>query len=273
MVDGPDEVVTPILWTEPISIGRYQVHPRKAVVDDDALDFAINLPTHGAYLRGLGKRAQVVDASQVVSFARGTGSRNTAVGPTHGGLYLRLAPAVVDALTDAGVEGAWTAQGPVTAGIRRRWVALCRAAHQGLSQEALYEHGLVLTTEVLAALGARSPPVAPGTPARVREVQLWIQAHPESPATLDQLGDAVGWSRFQLCRAFARCTGTTVHALRESVRIGLALERLRDPRCDLASLGLALGYSSHSHFTARFRACTGTTPVQWRRSTNVAARI
>jgi AraC-like DNA-binding protein len=41
-----------------------------------------------------------------------------------------------------------------------------------------------------------------------------------------------------------------------------------DTSRDLAAIGVDLGFSSHSHFTAAFRACFGVTPSTLRRSAN-----
>jgi AraC-like DNA-binding protein len=51
---------------------------------------------------------------------------------------------------------------------------------------------------------------------------------------------------------------------RHELRLRLALDRLRDPNVDLTDLSLDLGYSSHSHFTARFRRHFGIVPSQVR---------
>ena len=65
----------------------------------------------------------------------------------------------------------------------------------------------------------------------------------------------------QLSRAFRRARGRTLTAYRTEVRLAQAIERLRrDPSADLTDVALACGYSSHSHFTATFRAHIGMTP-------------
>ena len=74
-----------------------------------------------------------------------------------------------------------------------------------------------------------------------------------------------GLSRFRLCRAFRRATGSTLHAWREERRMRAALAALADGADDLTRLALDLGYSSHSHFTARFRRTFGRSPSAARR--------
>jgi len=71
-------------------------------------------------------------------------------------------------------------------------------------------------------------------------------------------------SPWRLCRAFRRATGQTITSYRHSLRVLLALERLRDRRIALTDLALDLGYSSHSHFTSVFRRHMGITPSEFR---------
>jgi AraC family transcriptional regulator len=81
-----------------------------------------------------------------------------------------------------------------------------------------------------------------------------------TPFTIGSLAQATGVSAFHLCRVFREHTGLTIHAYRNQLRLRGALERVIDQRCDLTDVALSLGYSSHSHFTAAFRAAYGITP-------------
>jgi transcriptional regulator GlxA family with amidase domain len=49
-----------------------------------------------------------------------------------------------------------------------------------------------------------------------------------------------------------------------------ALDEVLDSRRDLTTIGIALGFSSHSHFTACFRASFGVTPSALRRGARAA---
>ena len=85
-----------------------------------------------------------------------------------------------------------------------------------------------------------------------------------APLTLQALAAAVATSPFHLARVFKRVTGTTLHGHRSELRLRAALEPLASPSCDLLRLALSLGYSSHSHFTAAFRAGFGVSPSDLR---------
>lgn len=83
---------------------------------------------------------------------------------------------------------------------------------------------------------------------------------PGDRRTLSQVAGILGVSVFHLCRVFRRQTGTTLHAYRNRLRLAVALELVARRRRDLTDVALALGYSSHSHFTAAFRREYGVPP-------------
>lgn len=83
-------------------------------------------------------------------------------------------------------------------------------------------------------------------------------------ATLREIAAEAGASPYHLCRAFRALTGETMTAYRHSLRLRVALDRLRDRRVDLTDLALDLGYDSHSHFTRVFRRAFGAPPSAWR---------
>lgn len=93
----------------------------------------------------------------------------------------------------------------------------------------------------------------------------WMAPRAADRLTLGQIAAAVDCSVFHLCRSFRRATGLTLHEYRDQVRLRIALERIGDGERDLSQLALALGYSSHSHFTASFRRAFGAPPSSARR--------
>jgi len=77
---------------------------------------------------------------------------------------------------------------------------------------------------------------------------------------LTSLARKLDTSPYHLCRVFREGTGVTLHTYRLDLRLRLAIERLADPRVDLSRIAHDLGFSSHSHFTARLRRWFGSTP-------------
>lgn len=118
------------------------------------------------------------------------------------------------------------------------------------------------------AHGLRDEPGPEGArgAARIEEVKAFLSLRFREPVSLKEIAERVGVSVFYLCRLFRRATGTTLHAHRNRLRLWTALEPAADPGTDLTGLGLDLGYSSHSHFTAAFRQTFGTTPAELRRT-------
>ncbi|MGZ7079713.1 MAG: helix-turn-helix transcriptional regulator [Thermoanaerobaculia bacterium] len=129
----------------------------------------------------------------------------------------------------------------------------------GIDEEALRIFSSVMTA------AQEGPPVAnPAMRDAVETVKRIIAGAPSRNVGLRTLAAQTGSSPFQLCRAFRRLTGMTMTGFRHSLRIRIALDRLRDHRTDLTDLALDLGYASHSHFSASFRRQVGITPSQFR---------
>lgn len=98
----------------------------------------------------------------------------------------------------------------------------------------------------------------------VEHAKALVAANPSRNIPLRVLAGATGISPFQLCRAFRAHAGETITHYRHTLRLRLAVSRLRDGARDLTDLALDLGYSSHSHFTLVFRRHFGMTPSQYR---------
>jgi AraC family transcriptional regulator len=99
---------------------------------------------------------------------------------------------------------------------------------------------------------------------RVEAAKSILAAAPQRKISLLELARAVELSPYHLCRLFRGSEGMSLTEYRHSLRLRLALGRLRDGAEDLSALAQDLGYSSHSHFTAVFRRHFGITPSQVR---------
>jgi AraC-like DNA-binding protein len=82
--------------------------------------------------------------------------------------------------------------------------------------------------------------------------------------SLADVSAALGCSVFHLCRTFRAHTGSSLHAYRRRLRVRRALERVIETDEDLLSVGLSLGFSGHSHFTATFKREFGIVPSELR---------
>lgn len=94
----------------------------------------------------------------------------------------------------------------------------------------------------------------------VYAVKHFLATHFTERITLDQIAQAVHCSPYHLCRIFRQQTGSPMHVYLNHLRLRTALEYLSEGADDLATLGLELGYSSHSHFTHAFKRAFGASP-------------
>lgn len=95
---------------------------------------------------------------------------------------------------------------------------------------------------------------------RIQRVIEALAAEPRRRRSTAELAQLAGLSPSHFCVAFRRETGRTVGEVWSSLRLCVALDRLGLGRGDLTDLALELGFSSHAHFTARFRRHFGCTP-------------
>lgn len=85
------------------------------------------------------------------------------------------------------------------------------------------------------------------------------------PLTLGGIAREVHCSPFHLSRLFRRATGVSLYRAVVRLRLREGLERLLDQPENVATIALALGFASHSHFTDAFRAEFRCPPSQARR--------
>lgn len=100
----------------------------------------------------------------------------------------------------------------------------------------------------------------------VNDAKKLIAKDPRRPLALEVVARELEVSPFHLCRTFKSLTGQSLREHIERFRLFLALEAVRDPSRDLSAIAFEHGFSSHSHFTARFRRAFGCTPSRIRRT-------
>jgi AraC-like DNA-binding protein len=145
---------------------------------------------------------------------------------------------------------------------------------------ALLRHSLrqeladVLEAETLAltllqrALGPRTAHVAGATVGRQRladRAKLVLATDLGRRWTLREIAAEIGCSPVYLTQVFQQVEGVPLYRYQLRLRLARALDLLGEYD-DLSALGLQLGFSSHSHFSAAFREAYGRSPTEFRQS-------
>ena len=149
------------------------------------------------------------------------------------------------------------------------WARLQRGDVDALEVEEL---GIGLLDAALSvARGKRDARslAAPGDPGRrwrqIERVKEAIAVQPERKWTLSDLADIACVTPGHLAHVFRAEAGTSVYRYVVRSRLAGALDAVLESDADLTAIALDAGFASHSHFTARFRALFGHTPVDLRR--------
>jgi AraC-like DNA-binding protein len=97
----------------------------------------------------------------------------------------------------------------------------------------------------------------------VDRAKQYLHAHFCERVTLGEVARVVGVSSVYLTQEFTRSEGLSLYRYQMLLRLNRSLVEL--PHCDsITDLALALGFSSHSHFGAAFKAMYGVTPSDYR---------
>lgn len=89
--------------------------------------------------------------------------------------------------------------------------------------------------------------------------------------TLSEIASEVGVSPVYLTQVFQQVEATPLYRYQLRLRLARALDLLGQYE-DLTALGLDLGFSSHSHFSASFKQSFGQTPAEFQRSAQLRRR-
>lgn len=159
---------------------------------------------------------------------------------------------------------------PVYDGVDRAVHGLAR----GLLEEAradaltcrLYVESLADFLALRLLRGAASqPPAAEGlSAAQLRRVTDHIARHIDEDLSTAGLAALLDLSAFHFSRRFKAATGLAPYQYVTRQRISLARELLAKTRLTLAEISYRTGFSSQSHFGARFKRIVGVSPRRYR---------
>ncbi len=98
-----------------------------------------------------------------------------------------------------------------------------------------------------------------------RMVGAYIEEHLAEQISLDTLAQLIGLSPYYFCRTFKQSFGMPPHRYHTSRRIEHAKTLLARPASTVTDVGLSVGFSDTSAFTAAFHKAAGLTPTAYRR--------
>ena len=99
-----------------------------------------------------------------------------------------------------------------------------------------------------------------------RAVTAYIDEHSGEHIALATLAQLARLSPYHFCRTFKQSFGVSPHRYHTQLRIERAKTLLETHRLSVTEIGMSLGFSDASAFTAAFRKVTGFTPRSYHRS-------
>jgi len=120
---------------------------------------------------------------------------------------------------------------------------------------------------MIAALSESLAPAAkikgPPPPLIIERVKALLHSLDADRLKLSDIAAQIGATPAYLTRAFQQAEGVPLYRYHRRLRLARALVELRYCE-DITTLAFTLGFSSHSHFSAAFRAAFGLTPSEFR---------
>jgi AraC-like DNA-binding protein len=230
-------------------------------------------PYRGAYVRHVRNDESVAEANQVLFFNAHESYRVSH--PVPGGdasLTVILGESQLHELVPRALRHNRT---PVTfrrhrlridARAQALMAVLRHSLREGIAEPLEAENlALTLAQRALGPRTTHAPGASAGRQRLVDRAKLVLAADPARRWTLAEIGAEMRCSPVYLTQVFQQVEGQPLYRYQLRLRLARALDLL--PQYDdLTSLALELGFSSHSHFSAAFRAAYGRSPSELRQN-------
>jgi AraC family transcriptional regulator len=242
-------------------------------------EFQICLPYRGLFVWHVGSDDVVGDPTQVVFVRGGEPYRMSA--PTRDGYAELIITPDLDVLSRIAREsGSSLAEHPMfrrrarrveprLQSFRARFLHWARVS-SGRDDLEAEELTLALLRAAFQYDGRRRTPNGTATTRTIRRTKEFLEANLTRRLLLADIAAAVHVSPAYLTDLFSRVEGLSLHQYLTQLRLGRALAELPHT-VDITTLALALGFSSHSHFSFVFRRAFGCPPSRFRDATRRAA--
>ncbi|WP_421696737.1 helix-turn-helix transcriptional regulator [Aestuariivirga sp.] len=270
-----DFVVKQLLCTEAVMLSDVlcSCGQRHKGEEECTTSTRIVFPYRGVYIRHVGSKDAVAEANQALFFNEGEEYRISH--PLQGGdacLSMTIDEGILRELTPKSQlrGGATLAFAAQRRRIDPRAQVLVTLLRHGLGQNAIETLeaetlSLTLMRRVLGEHTSHGASASWGLQKLVDRAKLVISSNLSRRWTLVDIAREVGVSPVYLTQAFRQVEQIPLYRYQLRLRLARALDLLGDYE-DITALGLELGFSSHSHFTAAFRQAYGRTPAEFRRS-------
>ncbi|MEL7449098.1 MAG: AraC family transcriptional regulator [Pseudomonadota bacterium] len=246
-----------------------------------APDYLLAFPRTVVRIRHVGMKTSIVaDPNIVTLYNQGQEYERDSVADRGDHCdWLAFAPsAVAEALADAGVNHrgdpvrlfsvAYGMSPPTAYATVHRLVA--RLGHGPQLEAMAIEDTALQILELVLKAAQQQPPTGKrrATAARhallVHRVRELLAAQYDQSVSLASVAGEVGTTPYHLSRVFRHKTGATIFQYLTQLRLRNAMQRLRQDSDDLAAIGVAMGFSDHSHFSKQFRNTFNTSPSRFR---------
>jgi AraC-like DNA-binding protein len=271
----PEFAVRSLLKTPIVTVR--DVYCQGSFRDQSAEEYAtatqMVFPYRGAYVRHLGRDEAVADANQVLFFNASEGYRVSH--PVPGGDTSLVVIVSEPQLTELAPRTFLHDRAPLAFRKQRLRIDARAQVLMALLRHSLHENiAEPLEAESLAltlmqrALGPRTTHLAGASVGRQRlvdRVKLVLTSDLARRWTLAEIAAEVRGSPVYLTQVFQQVEGLPLYRYQLRLRLARALDLLAQYD-DLTALSLDLGFSSHSHFSAAFRAAYGRSPSEFRQA-------
>lgn len=119
---------------------------------------------------------------------------------------------------------------------------------------------------LLAVIDSAAQPAAQPVNRRLQQIISGILAQPADPIDCSDLAARCGMCESRFITSFKELTGFPPLAFRTRCRIEEAQRLMARTSLPIAAIADRLGFTSQSHFGARFHQIVGLTPARWRSS-------
>jgi AraC-like DNA-binding protein len=226
----------------------------------------------GGFVKHVGRERLVANANKVVFFKAWESYRTSHLHPSGDDcIVIGFGDEALDACrtTNATLDDACAVLTPSIVGAGR---ALAACISSGTADELEIEERAIAVLR--AAFSDRRASMhamlGPKNRETVHAIETLLTLDYKSAWSLARLGRRLERSPFHLAHLFRDVTGIPIHRYLVNLRHAEALQRLLDGEKDITSLALELGFSSHAHFTASFKAALGVSPSAVRSASNSA---